>query len=164
MRTCVQCAHRWFERMDRAMRGSPMNSLTRPMRGLSSQAGRRTENRRSYLAGGKTQRTRIGNKSIRLFAWSRKSGYSIRAWSISQQARFRTSQPWIESATTHYHPTPSGDGRQLLYGSKRNGVRQLFVMTRADLGEIQLTHLKIGFGAMWPHWQPAESAQSLSIP
>jgi len=66
--------------------------------------------------------------------------------------------------TTHYHPTPSGDGRQLLYGSKRNGVRQLFVMTLADLGEIQLTHLKIGFGAMWPHWQPAESAQSLLIP
>jgi Tol biopolymer transport system component len=66
--------------------------------------------------------------------------------------------------TTHYHPTPSGDGRQLLYGSKRNGVRQLFVMTLADLGETQLTHLKIGFGAMWPHWQPAESAQSLPTP
>lgn len=66
--------------------------------------------------------------------------------------------------TTHYHPTPSGDGRQLLYGSKRNGIRQLFVMTLADLGETQLTHLKIGFGAMWPHWQPAESAQSLPIP
>lgn len=66
--------------------------------------------------------------------------------------------------TTHYHPTPSGDGRQLLYGSKRNGVRQLFVMTLADLGETQLTHHKIGFGAMWPHWQPAESAQSLPIP
>lgn len=66
--------------------------------------------------------------------------------------------------TTHYHPTPSGDGRQLLYGSKRNGIRQLFVMTLADLGETQLTLLKIGFGAMWPHWQPAETAQSLPIP
>lgn len=62
MRTCGQCARRWFERMDRAKRGSPMNSLTRTMRGLSSRAGRRTENRRSYLVGGKTQRTRIGNK------------------------------------------------------------------------------------------------------
>ncbi len=57
--------------------------------------------------------------------------------------------------TTDYHTTPSGDGRQLLYGSKGNGIRQLFVMTSADLGETQLTHLKIGFGAMWPHWQPA---------
>lgn len=45
-----------------------------------------------------------------------------------------------------------------------DGIRQLFVMTSADLGETQLTHLKIGFGAMWPHWQPAESAQSLPIP
>ncbi len=60
--------------------------------------------------------------------------------------------------TTHYHPTPSGDGNQLLYGSKRNNIRQLFVMTLADLGETQLTHLKDGFGAMWPHWQPAKSA------
>lgn len=56
--------------------------------------------------------------------------------------------------TTHYHPTPSPDGKRLLYGSKRDGVRQLFVMTLSDRGEQPLTTLKLGHGAMWPHWQP----------
>jgi Tol biopolymer transport system component len=56
--------------------------------------------------------------------------------------------------TSHYHPTPSPDGKRLLYGSKRDGVRQLIVMTLADRRETQLTDLKPGHGAMWPHWQP----------
>lgn len=58
------------------------------------------------------------------------------------------------NGTTHYHPTPSPDGKRLLYGSKRDGVRQLFVMTLADRSVQQLTTLKLGHGAMWPHWQP----------
>jgi len=67
--------------------------------------------------------------------------------------------------TTHYHPTPSSDGKQLLYGSKRNGVRQLFVMTLADRSETQLTELKPGHGAMWPHWQPVSqvAAQTVAV-
>ncbi len=56
--------------------------------------------------------------------------------------------------TTHYHPTPSADGQQLLFGSKRNGVRQIVVMNLTDRSERQLTDLKLGHGAMWPHWQP----------
>ena len=57
--------------------------------------------------------------------------------------------------TLHYHPTPSPDGDWLLYGSKRDGVRQLFVMRLADQLERQLTALARGHAAMWPHWQPA---------
>lgn len=60
---------------------------------------------------------------------------------------------------THYHPTPSPDGRQLLIGSNRGGVRQLFVINLADHSERQVTHVKAGFGAMWPHWQPTLSAE-----
>ena len=56
--------------------------------------------------------------------------------------------------TTHYHPTPSPDGTRLLYGSKRDGVRQLFVMSLANRSETRLTDLKPGHGALWPHWQP----------
>ncbi len=56
--------------------------------------------------------------------------------------------------TTHYHPTPSADGTQLLFGTKRNGVRQLVVMNLADRSELALTNLPLGQGAMWPHWQP----------
>ena len=43
----------------------------------------------------------------------------------------------------------SPDGKLLLYGSKRDGVRQLFVMNLADLSERQLTDLKPGHAAMW---------------
>lgn len=56
--------------------------------------------------------------------------------------------------TLHYHPQPSPDGTWLAYGSKRAGVRQLFVMRLADRTERQLTHLPAGHAAMWPHWQP----------
>ncbi|HTN02205.1 TolB family protein [Planctellipticum variicoloris] len=62
-----------------------------------------------------------------------------------------TSSP---AGTLHYHPQPSADGKRLLYGSKRGGVRQLFVMALADRSEQVLTDLKPGQGAMWPHWQP----------
>ncbi len=58
------------------------------------------------------------------------------------------------SGTLHYHPTPSPDGRWLAYGSKREGVRQLFVMCLADRSERRITDLKAGRAAMWPHWQP----------
>jgi len=58
------------------------------------------------------------------------------------------------NGTLHYHPEPSPDGQWLVYGSKRGGVRQLFVRRLADGAERQLTDLKPGHAAMWPHWQP----------
>jgi len=56
--------------------------------------------------------------------------------------------------TLHYHPKPSPDGKWLLYGSKREGVRQLFVMRLSDYHEHQITNLKVGYAAMWAGWQP----------
>jgi len=56
--------------------------------------------------------------------------------------------------TLHYHITPSADGRWLLYGSKRDGVRQLFVRDLINDSETQITELERGHAAMWPHWQP----------
>jgi Tol biopolymer transport system component len=54
----------------------------------------------------------------------------------------------------HYHPAPSRDGKWLLYGSKRDGVRQLYVMRLSDKKEWRVTDLKKGHGATWPIWQP----------
>lgn len=67
-----------------------------------------------------------------------------------------TSTPLTKSSpgTLHYHPTPSGDGTRLAYGSLRDGVRQLFVMNLADRSERQLTRLSRRSAALWPHWQP----------
>jgi Tol biopolymer transport system component len=67
-----------------------------------------------------------------------------------EPARLTTSA----AGTLHYHPTPSPDGQWLAYGSKRNGVRQLFVMPLSDRQERQVTHSTPGHAAMWPYWQP----------
>jgi TolB protein len=55
----------------------------------------------------------------------------------------------------HYHPEPSRNGQWLVYGSKRDGVRQLVVMRLSDHAERQVTQLQRGHAAMWPHWQPS---------
>ncbi len=57
--------------------------------------------------------------------------------------------------TLHYHPQPSPDGKWLLYGSKRAGVRQLYRMRLEDKKEQRLTDLTRGRAAMWPAWQPS---------
>jgi Tol biopolymer transport system component len=59
------------------------------------------------------------------------------------------------AGTLHYHPLPSPDGQWLVYGSKRAGIRQLYLMRLEDRKERRLTDLAEGRAAMWPHWQPA---------
>ena len=54
----------------------------------------------------------------------------------------------------HYHPAASPDGKWLAYGSKRDGVRQLYVMRLSDKKEWRITDLAKGRAAMWPSWQP----------
>ena len=56
--------------------------------------------------------------------------------------------------TLHYQPKPSPDGNWLVYGSKRDGVRNLFVMHLDDRVEHRLTNLKRGHAAMHAYWQP----------
>ncbi len=56
--------------------------------------------------------------------------------------------------TLHYHPKPSPDGNWLVYGSKRDRVRNLFVMRLDDRVEHSLTSLKRGHAAMHAYWQP----------
>jgi Tol biopolymer transport system component len=56
--------------------------------------------------------------------------------------------------TLHYHPVPSPDAKWLVYGSKRQGVRQLYLMQLQSKKERRLTNLSRGRAAMWPHWQP----------
>ncbi|MCE9560910.1 MAG: hypothetical protein K8U57_02535 [Planctomycetes bacterium] len=58
--------------------------------------------------------------------------------------------------TLHYHPLPSPDGKLLAVGSKRDGVRQLYVISLADGSEKRITNLKVGHAAMWMHWQSQE--------
>jgi Tol biopolymer transport system component len=56
--------------------------------------------------------------------------------------------------TLHYHPQPSPDGKWLVYGSMRGGVRNIYAMKLSDRSEERVTEMKAGSGALWPHWQP----------
>jgi hypothetical protein len=58
------------------------------------------------------------------------------------------------AGSMHYHPNSSPGGKWLLYGSKRDGVRQLYVMRLEDKKERRLTDLTKGHAAMWAGWQP----------
>ena len=57
------------------------------------------------------------------------------------------------AGSMHYHPAASPDGKWLAYGSKRDGVRQLYVMRLSDKKEWRITDLNKGHAAMWPSWQ-----------
>jgi len=59
------------------------------------------------------------------------------------------------AGSKHYHPNPSRDGKWLLFGSKRDGVRQLYVMRLSDKKEWRITDVTKGRAAMWASWQPA---------
>ena len=58
------------------------------------------------------------------------------------------------TGSMHYHPVPSRDGKWLLYGSKRDGVRQLYVIRLSDKKKSRITDLKKGHAATWASWQP----------
>jgi Tol biopolymer transport system component len=60
--------------------------------------------------------------------------------------------------TLHYHPQPSPDGTRLAFGSRRDGVRELYVLETAARRETKLFSLSAGRAAMWPHWQPMASS------
>lgn len=57
------------------------------------------------------------------------------------------------SGAMHYHPQASADGQWLVYGSKREGIRQIFVRNLGDTTEKRITNMPAGRGAMWAHWQ-----------
>jgi Tol biopolymer transport system component len=57
----------------------------------------------------------------------------------------------------HYHPSASPDGRQVLFGATRDGVRQLY-SANADGSEARpVSAVNKGHAAMHGHWQPAPS-------
>jgi TolB protein len=59
--------------------------------------------------------------------------------------------------TLYYHIQPSPDGKWLVYGSKRDGIRRLYVMRLSDHQEWCITKNPKGEAAMWPYWQPISS-------
>ena len=90
--------------------------------------------------------------------YTAKAGNNIELFRISlagQPERLTTSA----DGTSHYHPKPSPDGRALVYGSKRNGLRNLYVMRLSDRQEHALTDVPTGHAAMHAYWQPPASGK-----
>ncbi len=60
--------------------------------------------------------------------------------------------------THNYHPAVSPSGKQLVFGSDRGGMRQLYVMPAEGGQAIAITQVPPGSAAMWAHWQPDKAA------
>lgn len=86
-------------------------------------------------------------------------GESVELLNVTLEG-IRTQLTRSPPGTRHYHPQPSPDGQWLLYGSQREGVRQLVVRRLCDGFERWLTACRGGEAAMWPHWNPAAPADS----
>ena len=85
--------------------------------------------------------------------YTAKVGDNVELFQIAldgQPVRLTTSS----EGTLHYHPKPSPDGNWIVYGSKRNGIRNLYAMRLSDRREHTLTNVKLGYAAMHAYWQP----------
>ncbi|NLX07900.1 MAG: hypothetical protein GXY33_22390 [Phycisphaerae bacterium] len=60
-----------------------------------------------------------------------------------------------DRGAANYHPRFSPDGRSLVFGSTRSGLRQLHVLCIETGRTDVITNVQAGWGAMWAHWQPA---------
>jgi TolB protein len=84
--------------------------------------------------------------------YTAKVGSNVELFRVTLQGQ-RQQLTETPARSMHYHPDASADGQWLVYGSKRDGVRQLYVMRLSDRKERRITDLTKGRGAMWPHWQ-----------
>jgi Tol biopolymer transport system component len=57
--------------------------------------------------------------------------------------------------TRHYHPSPSPDGRWILFGSDRGGSMQLYVARADGKNPRAVTDVPPGYAAMHGHWRPS---------
>jgi Tol biopolymer transport system component len=59
-----------------------------------------------------------------------------------------------EPKTRHYHPSPSPDGKWILFGSDRSGVMQLYVADIDGKNLHPITNVDPGHAAMHGFWRP----------
>lgn len=94
-------------------------------------------------------------KDGRSVYYTSKVGESIELMRVTLEGKVEqltTSQPGVR----HYHPSPSPDGRWLLFGSDRSGVMQLYVARADGSAARPVTAVPAGSCAMHGHWQPAD--------
>jgi len=92
--------------------------------------------------------------------YTAKVGESVELMRVSLEGKVEQlshSRPGV----LNYHPRPSPDSNWVLFGSDRTGARQLYVARADGADPYPITHLRAGWGAMWPHWQPGAPSAPL---
>ena len=80
----------------------------------------------------------------------------MRVWLDGKVEPLSHSKPGV----LHYHPKVAPDGKRVVFGYTRDGVRQLWV-AKADGSEARpITALTKGHAAMHAHWQPVAAEGS----
>ncbi|MBX3442328.1 MAG: PD40 domain-containing protein [Planctomyces sp.] len=74
----------------------------------------------------------------------------MRVWLDGRVDRLTESAPGVR----HYHPSPSPDGRWILFGTDRSGVMQLYLAGADGSDARPVTDVAEGSCAMHGHWQP----------
>jgi Tol biopolymer transport system component len=85
--------------------------------------------------------------------YTAKVGEAVELMRVSLDGRAEQlshSQPGV----LQYHPRVSPDGRQVVFGATRDGVRQLWVANADGLHPRPITALEAGHAAMHGHWRP----------
>lgn len=87
-----------------------------------------------------------------LVFYTAKVGDSIELMRVDLEGRV-TQLTKSPPGTRHYHPAVSPDNRQLLFGSDRSGLMQLYVANLDGTSVQPITNVKAGYCAMHGHWQ-----------
>lgn len=65
-----------------------------------------------------------------------------------------------EPGVLHYHPMPSPDGKWLMFGAKKDGMRQLYIARPDGTDAYPITEGRKGYASMWGSWQPNKNTES----
>ena len=93
--------------------------------------------------------------------YTAKVGTNVELFQVSLEGQPKQLTSSIDG-TLHYHPKPSSDGNWIVYGSNRNGIRNLYVMRLSDQVEHTLTDVPAGHAAMHAYWQPVATDSNSS--
>lgn len=94
--------------------------------------------------------------------YTAKVGESVELMRVSLDGRIEQLTK-SASGVRHYHPSPSPDGRWILFGSDRSGIMQLYV-ARADGTDVRsVTDVSRDSCAMHGHWQPIPATHAAPV-
>jgi TolB protein len=91
--------------------------------------------------------------------YTAKVGQSVEVMQVALDGASKQLTHSAKPGVLNYLPTPSPDGKWLLFGSNSTGTRQLYLMP-ADGGPVRaITSVPAGSGAMFGYWNPVQTPE-----